>query len=320
MNTTTECLRKLPIERTHGLTPEIFQQRYLTGHGKPVGPYRRDGFVGGLCPVGTLTWFKSRYGSDRIAPRFFSGTKILKLMALSDFLDYLDSPDAPYPGLWVDSETLRPVPAPAETGSSRLYLAWNVFGKHPELLEDVELSPKFVEDWLPYLPPGFRKTLDGATKYFAAGLMVGPKGAQLGLHYDFLHTHAYLAQIIGTKRCVLFSPEDSPLLYKGAVNPDAPDFEKFPLFRNATAYECTLAPGELLFMPRRWWHHVVCLEKSITVNYNFFNHVNFAGYLTHILRDLPEVVEAIEQLPDQRAALGIKWKSRGFDFPDSGAV
>jgi hypothetical protein len=48
--------------------------------------------------------------------------------------------------------------------------------------------------------------------------------------------------------------------------------------------------------------------------------VNFSGYLTQLLRELPVVVNALEQLPGERAALGIKWKSRGFDFPDSGTV
>jgi ribosomal protein L16 Arg81 hydroxylase len=141
----------------------------------------------------------------------------------------------------------------------------------------------------------------------------------MGLHYDFLESHAYLAQIVGKKRCTLFSPEDSAALYDGKVNVDAPDFDKFPLLRDATAYECTLEPGELLFMPHRWWHHVVGLEKSITVNYNFFNRVNLGGYITYLLRDLPALVEGIGQCADERAALGIKWTSRGFDFPDPGS-
>jgi Cupin-like domain len=187
------------------------------------------------------------------------------------------------------------------------------------LLEDIELSPKFVEDLLPLLPPGLLKTLN-SIKYFTAGLMIGTRGAQVGLHYDFLRSHAYLAQVIGTKRCLLFSPEDSAALYKGDVNPDAPDFDKFPLLRTATAHECTLEPGDLLFIPSRWWHHVVALDKSITVNYNFFNRANFSGYLTHLFRDLPTLVAALEQFPGLREALGIKWKSRGFDFPDSGAM
>jgi hypothetical protein len=76
----------------------------------------------------------------------------------------------------------------------------------------------------------------------------------------------------------------------------------------------------LLFIPFHWWHHAVCLEKSITVNYNFFNRVNMGGYITHLLRDLPALVDGITQLPEERAALGIKWTSRGFDFSDSGKV
>ena len=150
--------------------------------------------------------------------------------------------------------------------------------------------------------------------------MIGPKNAQIGLHYDFLETHAYLAQIVGRKRCVLFSPDDSAALYDGAVNPDEPEFERFPLFRNATAYECILEPGELLFIPYRWWHHVVALDNSITVNYNFFNRVNFGAFLTSLFQALPDIVDGLAQSPEARAALGIDWVCRGFDFSPAGKI
>ncbi len=318
MNLSTEFSRKVSIERAQGLTPEIFHERYLSGEGKPVI------VTDALRSWGALTrWsfdlFKAHYGSDNVAPRIFTGSKRMKPMTLSDYLDYLDTPEVMPAGLWLDAATLFPCPAPASP-TPPLYLAWNVFGRHPELLEDIELSPKFVEDWLPLLPLELRRTMDEATVFFTSGLMIGPKNSHTRLHYDFLDTHAYLAQIIGRKRCVLFSPEDSAALYAGNVNPDAPDFEKFPLFRQATPYECVLEPGELLFIPYRWWHHVVGLEKSITVNYNFFNRVNFGAYLKHLLRDLPSVVEGLGKLPGARAALGIEWTCRGFDFPDSGKV
>ena len=316
MKTATRSLHALPVERIAGLTPELFHQRYLTGSGKPViVTDAMDSWR--AVSRWSFDFFKARYGNDHVSPRIFNGVRRVKLMKFNGFLDYLDSPDAESPGLWIDAKTLRPCPAPAEPGSTPLYLAWNVFRLHPELLDDIELSPKFVEDLLPLLPHGLLNTLYN-TSYFPGGLMIGGKGAQVGLHYDFLRSHAYLAQVIGKKRCVLFSPEDSGALYKGMVDPDAPDFEKFPLFRNAVPYECTLEPGELLFMPSRWWHHAVALEKSITVNYNFFNRVNFSGYLTHLLRDLPTIVNALEDLPAEVADLQIKWKSRGFDFPDRG--
>jgi len=312
-DTKVHCVHTLPIERAQGLSPETFQERYLVGAGRPVVITDAINSWGALVRW-SFDLFKARYGSDHVGPRIFSGPKCLKPMTLSDYFDYLDVPEVIPAGLWLDALTWHPRQAPAPP-IPPLYLAWNVFGKHPELLEDIELSPRFVEDWLPLLPQALRKTLDEATRYFSAGIMIGPKNSQTGLHYDFLDTHAYLAQIIGRKRCILFSPEDSAKLYNGNVDPDTPDFEKFPLFQQAAPYECILEPGELLFIPYRWWHHVVGLEKSITVNYNFFNRVNFGAYLTHILRDLPAIVQGLEQLPDAREALGIQWASRGFDFP-----
>jgi cupin-like protein len=320
MITATARLHYQPIERASGLTPETFHQNFLAGTGKPVVLTDAMNSWPALSRW-TFELFKTRYGSDSVTPRTWvgpSGMKFVKLMRLSDYVDYVDAPKWPAPGLWVDRETLHPSRGPSDVSEYPLYLAWNVFAQHPELLDDVQLSPKFVEDLLPLLPEAFRKIMDGATKYFIAGIMIGPKNSQIGLHYDFLESHAYLAQVVGRKRCVLFSPADSAALYDGKVNVDAPDLEKFPLFQNATAYECTLEPGELLFIPYRWWHHAVCLEKSITVNYNFFNRVNMAGYITHLLRDLPALVDGIAQLPEDRAALGIKWTCRGFDFSDSG--
>ena len=311
-------LRKVSIERASGLTPDVFLLRYLSGLGKPV--IVTDAITSwNALSHWSFDFFKKRYGSDRVGPRIFTGVGHLKPMPLSEYINYLDAPEAIPGGLWIDPKTLHPRPAPA-TLASPLYLAWNVFPAHPELLDDIELSPSFVEDWLPLLPAAFRKNMDTATRYFSAGLMIGTTNSQTRLHYDFLDSHAYLAQIVGSKSCLLFSPEDSAALYEGKVDLNEPDFEKFPLFRKATAYECTLHPGELLFIPYRWWHHVVNLEKSITVNYNFFNRVNFGAYMTHLLRDLPALVEGLQNSPEDRAALEIKWTSRGFDFPDSQKV
>ena len=307
------------IERTRGWTPESFHENFLSGLGKPV-----------IVTDAIASWpalsrwsfdlFQTRYGSDNVIPSTWvgpGGKDFVKMMSLAEYIDYLQAPNGSPPGLWIERETNLPSRGPAEPSGYPLYLAWNVFARHPELLEDVELSPKFVEDLLPLMPEALRKVMDAATKYFIAGVMIGPAQSQIGLHYDFLDSHAYLAQITGRKRCVLFSPADSEALYEGKVNVDAPDYQKFPLFRDATPYECVLEPGEVLFIPSRWWHNAVCLEKSITVNYNFFNRVNMSSYIAHLLRDLPALVGGIAQMPEARAALGINWESRGFDFPNS---
>jgi len=46
-----------------------------------------------------------------------------------------------------------------------------------------------------------------------------------------------------------------------------PDYDKYPLFANApTAIECTLYPGDVLFIPSRWWHHVTSIDTAVSVN------------------------------------------------------
>jgi hypothetical protein len=311
----TECCAKVAIERATHLSPEAFQQRYLSGSGKPV--ILTDALDS--WPARTkwnFDFFKSRYGSERVVPSIWPGDKYLKVIRFDDYIESLDNPTRPTPGFWIDLVTKLPCDAPPEVPGTPLYLTgWRAFNLHPELLEDVELSPKFVEDWLPLLPAPFRKVLEETTKYLSGGFLIGPAGSIATLHADILHTHAYLAQIAGRKKCILFSPDDSDCLYDGKVDPEHPDIGKFPFFRRATAYECVLEPGELLFMPSNWWHYVTALEKSITVSYNFFNRVNFGAYIQAVLQDLPTILNGLEKFPDAKALLGINWTSKGFDFP-----
>jgi len=249
-------------------------------------------------------------------PSIWPGKKYTKLMKLDDYIGYIQSPGQRSPGIWIDPETRFPRLEPSEPLSGPLYLyGWRAFDLHPELLQDIEQT-KSVEDWLCLFPEALRKVMNETTNYFSRGILLGPACSTSHLHQDFLNLHAYLAQITGTKKCTLFSPEDSAALYDGRVDPGRPDLDQFPLFQNATAFECTLEPGEMLFMPCLWWHHVVALENSITVNYNFFNRVNFSGYMTNLLRELPAIVAGMEKIPDAKAALGISWISKGFDFRD----
>jgi hypothetical protein len=305
--------RTMPIERAHSLDPEMFYQRYLSGVGKPV-----------VVTDALKTWnavkkwdfemFKSLYGSETVVVSLWSNEKYRKVIKLRDYIEYLDAAGGRLPGFWIDSVMKLPCEEPAELAGQLLYLtSWRAYNLHPELLGDVKLSPECIDDWFPLLPQAFRDALDNATRYFSAGLLIGPAGSQATLHRDYLHSHAYLALIRGRKKCTLFSPGDSSALYEGDVDLDQPDIRRFPLFRHATAFECILEPGEMLFIPCGWWHHVVAIEKSITVNYNFFNRVNFRAYLTDLLQQLPAIIDGIEKTSDAKAALGIDWVSKGFD-------
>jgi hypothetical protein len=54
-----------------------------------------------------------------------------------------------------------------------------------------------------------------------------------------------------------------------AVDIEYPDRGKFPNFFKASTsvpYECVLGPGDALFIPKRWWHHVRSIEMSVSAN------------------------------------------------------
>jgi hypothetical protein len=91
--------------------------------------------------------------------------------------------------------------------------------------------------------------------------------------------HNLACVIAGRRRFVLFPPEQVSNLYVGPleappplslVDPEAPDFERFPRFREAlsAASVAWLEPGDCLFLPKYWWHHVTSLEPfNAMVNY-----------------------------------------------------
>ena len=88
--------------------------------------------------------------------------------------------------------------------------------------------------------------------------------------------------VLGRRRYTLFPPAQIGNLYVGPldyaptgapmslVQLHAPDFERFPRFREALAHarSAELAPGDALFIPPLWWHNVESLDSlNVLVNY-----------------------------------------------------
>ncbi len=88
--------------------------------------------------------------------------------------------------------------------------------------------------------------------------------------------------VSGRRRFTLFPPEQVANLYVGPLDfaptgapmslvpLHAPDFARFPRFRTAlaAALSAELGPGDALFIPALWWHHVESLEPfNLLVNY-----------------------------------------------------
>ncbi|XP_045515738.1 lysine-specific demethylase 8 isoform X2 [Pieris brassicae] len=141
------------------------------------------------------------------------------------------------------------------------YLAqYPLFTQIPELHEDI-IEPEYCS---------FAETDDGVNIM----AWYGPKGTVSPLHHD--PTKNLLAQVVGEKKIYLFSPNDSENLYPyeselldntARVDPRIPDLNKYPKYQDAKAYYCVLKPGQMLFIPPKWWHFVESLSISFSVSF-----------------------------------------------------
>lgn len=104
--------------------------------------------------------------------------------------------------------------------------------------------------------------------------------AKVATHNDPTENVAVVAA--GRRRFTLFPPAAEPDLYLGPHHPTpagarismvhvtAPDFDRFPRYAKAleVAQVAELSPGDAIFIPRDWFHHVEALERfNVLVNY-----------------------------------------------------
>ena len=129
--------------------------------------------------------------------------------------------------------------------------------------------------------PGLREhnDIDLNGREALASIWIGNQ-TRIAAHYDLPDNLAVVAA--GRRRFTLFPPDQLANLYVGPLdfNPAgqaislvdfaAPDHERFPRFRDALehAQVAELEPGDAIFIPSMWWHHVEALAAfNVLVNY-----------------------------------------------------
>lgn len=110
---------------------------------------------------------------------------------------------------------------------------------------------------------------------------MGPRGTVTPWHHDL--TQNLLVNMVGTKRVALVSPAETHRMRNhrhcfsrfgaDATLADAPEAER------PRVLTVDIGPGEILFLPVGWWHHVTGL--SLTIGMSFTNFVwdnDFASF------------------------------------------
>jgi hypothetical protein len=129
--------------------------------------------------------------------------------------------------------------------------------------------------------PGFRAENDLAfgNRQPLVSIWLGNR-TRIAAHHDLPDNIACV--VAGRRRFTLFPPEQLENLYIGPldftpagqaislVDFAQPDFEKFPKFAEALrqAQVAELGPGDAIFIPSMWWHHIESLDAlNVLVNY-----------------------------------------------------
>ena len=272
------------IERVSNLDKKSFEENYLT-QGKPIiiTDLSKDWAA---REKWTLEFFNKNYGylSVPVYSQNYSkpGSNYMspdKKLPLSEFI-----------------ETIKAGPT-----DLRMFL-FNIFKHAPKLMEDFSI---------PTITTGF---FDSYPMTFFGG-----KGSITNLHYDIDYPDLFLTQFVGRKRIVLFAPKQSTNLYrhpftvKSLIDVNTPDYERFPALKNVKGLDCTLQPGETLYMPRAYWHYIEYIDAGFSMtlraNKSTWNRVKgFSNIMLHYTVDkgLNKILgqkwhRYKEQLADRRA-------------------
>ncbi|RZA32734.1 MAG: cupin-like domain-containing protein [Lysobacteraceae bacterium] len=166
-----------------------------------------------------------------------------------------------------------------------------------------------VDTWL----PGFRadNDLDLGEADPLASIWIGNR-TRIAAHQDLPDNLACV--VAGRRRFTLFPPAQLANLYIGPldftpagqaislVDFAAPDLARFPRFAEAMAHaqSAELGPGDALFIPSMWWHHIEALEGfNVLLNYWWRQ---APAWMDTPMNALMLAIMSVRELPpDQRA-------------------
>lgn len=111
-------------------------------------------------------------------------------------------------------------------------------------------------------------------KLYRQSIWLGPQGTVTPLHRDPYYN--LYCQIIGSKRIQLVHPSqtgtvqpfNSPVVLRNTseIDMEEVDARCAGSSHDNCPWEVTLRAGEMLFIPKTWWHHIHANEASLSVS------------------------------------------------------
>jgi hypothetical protein len=233
-----------PVASFDTIDPELFRKEYYEP-GVPV-------VIKGLsrewpaCTKWNWEYFKTLVGDQRVPlynnVKSDAYTPINKADDYKSFAEYIDM-ISKGPAGW------------------RIFL-FNIFDHAPQLINDFT--------WPEHLMKGFVK------KY--PMLFTGGATSITHMHFDIDLSHILHTQFKGRKRVLMFPFKEQHKLYRkpyevlsladfsNYYQEGKPDYDQFPALKLAEGFDFILEPGDTLFMPSGYWHHMEYLESGFAMS------------------------------------------------------
>lgn len=235
-----------PVDVVDEIRSDDFRQHYY----QPMRPLviRNLAKTWPACEKWNWDYFKTLVGDQRVA--LYNNTKSDAYTPINTADDYKTF------GEYIDM--IKQGPA-----AWRIFL-FNIFDHAPQLTQDFT--------WPEHLMKGFVK------KY--PMLFTGGATSITHMHFDIDLSHILHTQFAGRKRILLFPHSESDTLYRkpfevlsladfsNYYDPGKSklDYQKFPALKKAKGFDLTLNPGETLFMPAGYWHHMEYLDSGFAMS------------------------------------------------------
>ena len=239
--------RCLPLPRVRNLDRRTYFKEFV----RKSHPVVFEGAAAGweCCRKWSFDWIKERFGDDDVL-----------------LVDHAEQDRNPLAAP-VEYLTLADLINGIDKGSMKYARFHPLLQRHPELRQDID------QTWLSEHLTNRRTSW----MHFYT-LFLGGQGTDTAIHNA--GNENIFVQIAGQKKWRFYPVEHTPIfdpvanrsMYKYTkYHPDSPDFERFPMARHMDYYETVLQPGDVLYNPPYYWHHVSNPVRSIGVGCRWSN-------------------------------------------------
>ena len=193
---------------------------------------------------------------------------------------------------------------------------------------------KNFQELLPFISPSFSVLEKNRLKSKVVSKRLIPSASTLEIffggrsgwfpyiHYDLYGLYAIVTQVYGRKEFIVYDPSQAEFMYpekehpwkSGIKNYHHPDFEKYPLFKNAVPVKDVVQPGETIFVPKGWWHTARSLEPTISIAQDLLTRHNWDLFEKDVLfyKRKEGVVKTLAYALYLKYAVASLWLSENF--------